>query len=157
VVFYDPVALTGLLPEARQVSDLNAGPAEYVLALLAFIRTAHYWTVVHPAIEMEDDVKQFMDCYCKNPILGCRDRSRVISDIRTGFGFKANALEAALQTAISEQSHRYCSTQTEEACNEKYNDHDADDVENIHCVLRLRPCNSIRRSGPPIENVLACQ
>ena len=36
-----------------------------------------------------------MDCYCKNPILGCRDRSRVISDIRTGFGFKANALEAA--------------------------------------------------------------
>ena len=34
---------------------------EYVLALLAFIRTAHFWTVVHPGIEMEDDVKQLMD------------------------------------------------------------------------------------------------
>ena len=31
-----------------------------------------------------------------------------------------------------------CSTQTQEACNEKYDDHDADDVENIHCVLRSR-------------------
>ena len=34
---------------------------EYLLALLAFIRTAHFWTVVHPGIEMEDDVKQLMD------------------------------------------------------------------------------------------------
>jgi hypothetical protein len=34
---------------------------EYVLALLAFIRTAHFWTVVHPAIEMEEDVKQLMN------------------------------------------------------------------------------------------------
>ena len=34
---------------------------EYVLALLAFIRTAHFWTLVHPGIEIEDDVKQFMD------------------------------------------------------------------------------------------------
>src|SRR5471030_2452835 len=30
------------------------------------------------------------------------------------------------------------SVQPEEACNEKHYDHDADDVENIHCVLRLR-------------------
>src|SRR6185312_3433747 len=37
-------------------------------------------------------------------------------------------------------SHRYCSAQTEEACNEKYNDNDADDVENIHDLLRLRLC-----------------
>jgi hypothetical protein len=28
--------------------------------------------------------------------------------------------------------------QTKVSCNEKYYDHDADDVENIHCVLRLR-------------------
>ena len=33
---------------------------EYVLALLAFIRTAHFWTDVHPGIEMEDDVNQLM-------------------------------------------------------------------------------------------------
>ena len=40
---------------------LGGKRCEYVLALLAFIRTAHFWTLVHPAIEMEDDVKQFMD------------------------------------------------------------------------------------------------
>jgi hypothetical protein len=34
---------------------------EHVLALLAFVRTAHFWTVVHPGIEIEDDVKQLMN------------------------------------------------------------------------------------------------
>ncbi|MGA8975154.1 MAG: hypothetical protein WB496_18555, partial [Pseudolabrys sp.] len=36
---------------------------EYVLALLAFIRTAHFWTVVHPGIELEDDVKELLGEY----------------------------------------------------------------------------------------------
>jgi hypothetical protein len=36
---------------------------EYVLALLAFIRTAHFWTVVHPGIEMDDDVKELLGEY----------------------------------------------------------------------------------------------
>jgi len=40
---------------------LGGKRCEYVLALLAFIRTAHFWTLVHPAIDMEGDVKQFMD------------------------------------------------------------------------------------------------
>jgi two-component sensor histidine kinase len=29
---------------------------EYLVGLLAFIRTAHYWTVTHPEIELEDDI-----------------------------------------------------------------------------------------------------
>jgi hypothetical protein len=33
---------------------------EYLLALLAFIRTAHYWTMVHPGLEIEDDVRELM-------------------------------------------------------------------------------------------------
>jgi hypothetical protein len=33
---------------------------EYLLALLAFIRTAHYWTMVHPGLETEDDVREMM-------------------------------------------------------------------------------------------------
>ena len=33
---------------------------EYLLALLAFIRTAHYWTVVHPGLTIEDDVSELM-------------------------------------------------------------------------------------------------
>jgi hypothetical protein len=33
---------------------------EYLLALLAFIRTAHYWTVVHPGLKIEDDVRALL-------------------------------------------------------------------------------------------------
>ncbi|MCW8091060.1 hybrid sensor histidine kinase/response regulator [Alteromonas sp. ASW11-130] len=31
---------------------------EYVLVLLTFIRTAHYWTKIHPELELEDDLRQ---------------------------------------------------------------------------------------------------
>jgi len=33
---------------------------QYLLLFLAFIRTAHYWTRVHPEIEFEDDIKQLL-------------------------------------------------------------------------------------------------
>lgn len=33
---------------------------EYLMALLAFIRTAHYWTVVHPDLVQEDDVRSLL-------------------------------------------------------------------------------------------------
>ena len=39
---------------------LGAKRLEYLLALLAFIRTAHYWTVVHPGLTIEDDVRELM-------------------------------------------------------------------------------------------------
>jgi two-component sensor histidine kinase len=29
---------------------------EYLVGLLAFVRTAHYWTLAHPEIELEDDI-----------------------------------------------------------------------------------------------------
>jgi len=47
---------------ARQVlrGTLGAKRVEYLLALLTFIRAAHYWTVVHPGLEIEDDVRELM-------------------------------------------------------------------------------------------------
>ncbi len=47
---------------ARQVlrQALGGRRLEYLLALLAFIRTAHYWTVVHPNLEIENDMREFM-------------------------------------------------------------------------------------------------
>ena len=33
---------------------------EHLLAFLAFVRTAHFWTLVHPGLELEDDVRQLM-------------------------------------------------------------------------------------------------
>jgi DNA-binding NarL/FixJ family response regulator len=32
----------------------------YLLELLAFIRTAHYWTKTHPELQIEDDVRQLL-------------------------------------------------------------------------------------------------
>jgi hypothetical protein len=40
---------------------LGGQRCEYVLALLAFIKTAHFWTLTHPGIQIEDDVKQLMN------------------------------------------------------------------------------------------------
>ena len=33
---------------------------EYTKLLLAFIRTAHYWTEIHPELDLEDDVNQLL-------------------------------------------------------------------------------------------------
>ena len=50
---------------ARQVlrGTLGAKRVEYLLALLAFIRAAHFWTVVHPGLEIEDDVRELMSTH----------------------------------------------------------------------------------------------
>jgi hypothetical protein len=42
---------------------LGGRRVEYLLALLAFIRAAHYWTVVHPGLEIEDDVRELMSTH----------------------------------------------------------------------------------------------
>ena len=50
---------------ARQAlrRTLGGRRVEYLLALLAFIRTAHFWTVVHPGLEIEDDVRELMSTH----------------------------------------------------------------------------------------------
>lgn len=58
VVFAEPAR-----GDAARRSLLKAvGPArfEYLAGLLAFIRTAHYWTMLHPEIETEEDMRQLM-------------------------------------------------------------------------------------------------
>lgn len=39
---------------------LGAERFEYLAGLLAFIRTAHYWTMLHPGIETEDDMRSLI-------------------------------------------------------------------------------------------------
>jgi PAS domain S-box-containing protein len=39
---------------------LGAVRLQYLLLFLAFVRTAHYWTRVHPDIEFEDDIKRLL-------------------------------------------------------------------------------------------------
>jgi hypothetical protein len=58
LIFVKPTQPERALNVLRQA--IGGKRAEYVLALLAFIRTAHYWTLVHPDIAIEDDVKELL-------------------------------------------------------------------------------------------------
>jgi hypothetical protein len=61
VIFVEP--LQSERPQALLRKALGGRRFEYLLALLAFIRTAHYWTVVHPGLEIEDDVRELMSTH----------------------------------------------------------------------------------------------
>lgn len=53
---------------ARQVlrQAIGGRRLEFLLALLAFIKSAHFWTVQHPGLQIEDDMRELM---AKNPEL----------------------------------------------------------------------------------------
>ena len=53
---------------------LDGKTLEYTKLLLAFIRTAHYWTEIHPELVLEDDINQLLAthealaaCFLANP------------------------------------------------------------------------------------------
>jgi len=58
VIFVDPTRSE----HAQQVlrHALGGRKFEFLLALLAFVRAAHFWTVVHPGLEIEDDMRELM-------------------------------------------------------------------------------------------------
>jgi len=41
-------------------SALGESQFQYLVLLLAFVRTAHYWTKVHPELTLEEDIKQLL-------------------------------------------------------------------------------------------------
>src|SRR5580692_3838268 len=49
-------------PECLDVLQRLLGTVrlQYLLLFLAFVRAAHYWTKVHPEIQLEDDIKQLL-------------------------------------------------------------------------------------------------
>jgi len=49
-------------PECLEALERLLGTVrlQYLLLFLAFVRTAHYWTRVHPEIQFEDDIKQLL-------------------------------------------------------------------------------------------------
>ncbi len=58
LIFVEPGKSERARNSLRQA--LGAKRFEYLLAFLAFVRTAHFWTLVHPGLEVEDDVRQLM-------------------------------------------------------------------------------------------------
>ena len=58
VVFVEPARSERARRALRQA--LGGERFEMLIGLLAFIRTAHYWTLLHPEIELEDDVQAML-------------------------------------------------------------------------------------------------
>jgi hypothetical protein len=61
LIFVDPSKSERAQQTLRQA--LGGKRLEYLLALLTFIRAAHYWTMVHPGLEIEDDVREMMSAH----------------------------------------------------------------------------------------------
>ena len=61
VIFVEPTKSERAQRALRQA--LGGKRLEYLLALLAFIRAAHYWTMVHPGLKIEDDVRELMSSH----------------------------------------------------------------------------------------------
>jgi len=61
---------------------LGTARLQYLLLFLAFVRAAHYWTMVHPEIEFEDDIKQLLATH--EALAGCiLDNPETITDKTT--------------------------------------------------------------------------
>ena len=58
LVFVEPTRAR----RARQVlrHALGGRRFEHLMGLLAFTRTAHYWTVVHPDLPSEEDIRELL-------------------------------------------------------------------------------------------------
>jgi PAS domain S-box-containing protein len=81
-------ALERLLGEAR---------IEYMLMFLAFVRAAHYWTKVHPKLEIEEDIKRLLkthetlaSCILNDPAANSDDISPSVLDELPALRLKAD-------------------------------------------------------------------
>jgi hypothetical protein len=80
VIFVEP--LQSERPRALLRNVLGGRHLEFLLALLAFIRAAHFWTVVHPGLEIEDDVRELLSTHVELAGLLLQDPDSGRSELR---------------------------------------------------------------------------
>jgi PAS domain S-box-containing protein len=80
---------------------------QYFLLFLAFVRTAHYWTRVHPEIQFEDDIKQLLathealaNCILDDSEAGADKVSRSILDELPALRLKADKATGLLASIV---------------------------------------------------------
>ena len=94
---------------ARAAVTAAAGnlAAELLLGLLAFIRTAHFWTETHPDLPLEPDAVAFLDQHPQLARLLADPADAVAASPRTAWHAAAADLAAARESlAASEQRYR---------------------------------------------------
>ena len=76
---------------------LGAARLQYLLMFLAFVRAAHYWTKVHPELEIEDDIKLLLathealaTCILSDPEAAIDNVSQSLLDELPGLRLKAD-------------------------------------------------------------------
>ena len=76
---------------------LGAARLQYLLMFLAFVRAAHYWTKVHPELEIEDDIKHLLKthealatCILNDPEASSDDVSQSLLDELPALRLKAD-------------------------------------------------------------------
>lgn len=60
-VFLQTAQADGALAALRQA--LGESTLQHLLVFLAFVRTAHFWTRVHPELQQEDDIEQLLSIH----------------------------------------------------------------------------------------------
>jgi PAS domain S-box-containing protein len=60
-VFLQTPQAASCLPALERL--LGAARLQYLLMFMAFVRAAHYWTKVHPQLEIEDDLKRLLETH----------------------------------------------------------------------------------------------
>jgi PAS domain S-box-containing protein len=80
---------------------------QYLLLFLAFVRAAHYWTRVHPEIQLEDDIKQLLathealaSCIIDDPEAGTDKVTQSILDELPVLRLKADQATALLASIV---------------------------------------------------------
>lgn len=76
---------------------LGAERLQYMLMFLMFVRAAHYWTKVHPELEIEEDIKQLLKthealatCILNDPAASSDDISQSVLDELPALRLKAD-------------------------------------------------------------------
>jgi PAS domain S-box-containing protein len=95
-------ALERLLGEVR---------LQYLLIFLAFVRAAHYWTKVHPELEVEEDIKQLLKthealatCILSDPEASSDNVSQSLLDELPALRLKADKAIALLAAIVDSSS-----------------------------------------------------
>jgi two-component sensor histidine kinase len=72
ILFLQPARAEGAKRALRNA--LGGEKFELLAGLLTFIRSAHYWTLMHPELALEDDVKELLRQHEELALLLCEDR-----------------------------------------------------------------------------------
>ncbi|MFZ0521429.1 MAG: PAS domain S-box protein [Candidatus Acidiferrales bacterium] len=80
---------------------------QYLLLFLAFVRAAHYWTRVHPEIQLEDDIKQLLathealaSCILEDPEAATDKTTQSILDELPALRMKADKATGLLASIV---------------------------------------------------------